>query len=105
MGDKGQIVFLLLILSQGAHSIEEYVTKLYAVFSPARFVSSLVSDNLALGFAVANALVAFELLCWVFPVRLGWRTARGFAWFLGDSGPGQQHQSLDPCVTARELLS
>lgn len=82
MQRKGQIVFLLLILAQGAHSIEEYITKLYAVFAPARFVSSLVSDDLALGFVVANAvLVTFGSWCWGFPVRLGWRAGRGIAWF------------------------
>jgi hypothetical protein len=43
-------VFLFLILTQAAHSIEEYVTRLYQVFAPARFVSSLISNNLALGF-------------------------------------------------------
>src|SRR5216683_1879357 len=50
------------ILAQGAHSIEEYVTKLYEVFAPGRFVSSLVSNDLALGFLVVNAaLVTFGL--------------------------------------------
>jgi hypothetical protein len=65
MRHNGRIVFLLLILSQGAHSIEEYITKLYGVFAPARFVRGPVSDDLALGFAVANvALVTFGLWCW-----------------------------------------
>jgi hypothetical protein len=31
VGHRGQIVFLFLILAQGAHSIEEYVTELYEV--------------------------------------------------------------------------
>ena len=44
MEHRGQLVFLLLILAQAAHSIEEYVSKLYEVFAPARFVSSLVSN-------------------------------------------------------------
>jgi hypothetical protein len=73
---------LLLILAQAAHSIEEYVTKLYEVFAPARFVASLVSNDLALGFLVANVvLVTFGLFCWAVPVRLGWRAARGLIWF------------------------
>jgi len=79
---QGQIVSLLLILSQGAHSIEKCVTKLYAVFVPARFASSLISDDLTLGFAVANAApVTFALWCRAFPMRLGWRAARSIAWF------------------------
>ena len=44
MEHRGQLVFLFLILAQAAHSIEEYVSKLYEVFAPARFVSSLVSN-------------------------------------------------------------
>ena len=75
-------MFLLLILAQAAHSVEEYLAKLYEVFAPARFVSGLISNDLALGFLVANAaLVAFGLWCWGVPVRSGWRAARGFAWF------------------------
>lgn len=48
-------MFLFLVITQAPHSIEEYVTRLYQVFAPARFVSSLVSNNLALGFVVVNA--------------------------------------------------
>jgi Protein of unknown function with HXXEE motif len=77
-----QRVFLLLILAQGAHSIEEYITKLWEVLAPARFVSSLVSSDLAVGFVVVNAaLVAFGLWCWAVPVRSGWHAARGLVWF------------------------
>jgi len=79
---KSKLVFLLLILAQGAHSIEEYFTKLYEVFPPARFVSSLVSSDLALGFLVVNAaLVIFGLWCWAVPVRSGWPAAPGLVWF------------------------
>lgn len=75
-------VFLLLILAQAAHSIEECVTKLYAVFPPARFVASLVSANPGLGFAIANVLlVAFGLWCWIFPVRKSWHVGPALIWF------------------------
>ena len=81
MENRSQFVFLFLILAQAAHSVEEYLTKLYEVLAPARFISGLISD-LAVGFLVANAaLVAFGLWCWVVPVRSGWPAARGFAWF------------------------
>jgi hypothetical protein len=60
---RSHLVFLFLILTQGAHSIEEYVTKLYEVFTPARFVSSLVSNDLAL------------LRCYCYSLR-GWRFSR-----------------------------
>jgi uncharacterized protein with HXXEE motif len=94
---KGQLVFLFLILAQGAHSVEEYVTRLYEVFAPARFVSSLVSHDLAVGFVVVNAaLVTFGLWCWAFPVRSGWHAARGLVWFwtILELGNGIGHSAL-----------
>jgi uncharacterized protein with HXXEE motif len=75
-------IFLCLILAQAAHSTEEYVTRLYMVFAPARFVSSLVSNDLTVGFLFVNAaLVAFGLWCWAVPVRSRWPVARGLVWF------------------------
>ena len=97
MEHRGRIVFLFLILAQGAHSIEEYVTRLYEVFAPARFVSSLVSHDLAVGFLVVNAvLVAFGLWCWAVPVRSGWHAARGLVWFwtILELGNGTGHSAL-----------
>lgn len=77
MQHRMKTVFLCLIPAQGAHSVEEWVTKLYDVFGPARLVASLVSHDLALGFAVANAvLVSIGLWWWAVPVRSEWRTAR-----------------------------
>ena len=77
-----QVVFLCLILAQAAHSAEEYITRLYDVFAPARFVSGLFSNNLTWGFAVGNTvLVGFGLWCWAVPIRSGWRSARGLMWF------------------------
>ena len=76
--------FGLLVLVQAAHSMEEYVTRLYDVLAPARAVASLVSSDLALGFAVANgALVAFGLWCWALPVRRGGGSGRAVAWGWG----------------------
>ncbi len=92
-----QLVFLFLILAQGAHSIEEYVAGLYEVFAPARFVSSLVSQDLALGFLVVNAaLVTFGLWCWAVPVRSGWPVAGGLVWFwtILELGNGIGHSTL-----------
>jgi hypothetical protein len=82
MDRRSRLAFGLLVLAQAAHSVEEYVTRLWEFFAPARFVSGLVSDDLALGFVVVNAsLVGFGLWCWAVPVRSGWRAARGLAWF------------------------
>jgi hypothetical protein len=81
MDTRSQFAFLLLILAQAAHSIEEYAFRLYDVFAPARFISSLVSSNLARGFAIANsALVIFGLWCYVARVRRGHRSAKVWVW-------------------------
>jgi hypothetical protein len=74
-------VFLLLVLAQTAHSIEEYTTGLYETLAFAGFVSGLVADDLGVGFAIINsAFIAFGLWCYFVPVRLGWPSARGWAW-------------------------
>jgi hypothetical protein len=60
-------------------------------------VSSFVSNDLALGFLVANAaLVTFGLLCWALPVRSGWRAASGLIWFwtILELGSGIAHAAL-----------
>jgi len=71
--------------------------KLYEVFAPARFVSGLVSDDLSTGFLIVNAaLVAFGIWCYVSPVRSGWPSARGLAWFwvVLELGNGVGHLGL-----------
>ena len=76
-----QATFLALIVTQAAHSTEEYVGRLYEVFAPARFVSGLVSHDLARGFLMANvALVLFGFWCFLWPVRRGWPSAVPLAW-------------------------
>ena len=73
-----QLTFLALVLTQAAHSVEEYIGRLYDVFLPARFVSGLISQNLEQGFIIFNvALVAFGLWCFIWPVRRHWATAGG----------------------------
>jgi len=79
---RQQLVFLLLILAQAVHSVEEYCTKLYEVFPLTRFASAVVSSDLARGFLILNvAIVTIGLFCWAVPVRLGWPIARGLMWF------------------------
>ena len=79
---RSQRLFLVLILAQAAHSVEEYVFRLYEVLAPARMISGLVSSNLALGFAAVNAaLVLFGVWCYVARVRNGNRSGRNWAWF------------------------
>lgn len=82
MNPRSRWTFLALVLAQAAHSIEEYVFRLYDVFAPARFISGLISEDLAVGFAIFNAgLVLFGLLCYVAWVRPGRPAAQAFAWF------------------------
>jgi len=95
--ERRRLIFLWLILAQGAHSIEGYVTRLYAVFPPARFVSGLISHNLAVGFLLVNvALVTFGLWCWAVPVRSRWLVAEALMWFwtLLELGNGIGHLFL-----------
>ena len=48
------------------------MTRLFEAFAPARFVSGLISEDLALGFAVVNAaFVGVGAWCYVGPVRAG----------------------------------
>jgi hypothetical protein len=92
-----QLVFLFLVLTQAAHSVEEYFLKLYEVFAPARFISSLISSNLSAGFLAANAaIVALAVWCWAIPVRSGSGSARGVVWFwvLLEFGNGVGHTAL-----------
>jgi hypothetical protein len=97
MHSRARTVFLWLIVAQAAHSIEEYVFRLYDVLAPARLISSLLSDDLARGFAIANTLlVVFGLACYVVSVRPGRRSARAAAWFWSvlELGNGISHTAM-----------
>jgi hypothetical protein len=97
MDPRSRAAFLALIAAQAAHSIEEYVFRLYEVFPPARFLSGLVSRDLALGFAVLNAsLLLLGAWCYLARVRPGHPSARAWAWFwtLLELGNGIGHAVL-----------
>ena len=75
-------LFLLLILAQAAHSVEEFAFRLYDRLAPARFVAETISADRQLGFAIGNIVIVLAgLLCWWAWVRPGRRGARGIAWF------------------------
>jgi len=79
--NRFRATFLSLVVTQAAHSIEEYVGRLYEVFAPARLVSGLISQDLARGFVIFNAtLVLFGFWCFFWPVRRGWPSAVPLAW-------------------------
>jgi hypothetical protein len=78
---RSRTTFLLLVLAQAAHSLEEIYAQLGAVFAPSRAVASLFSDDPATGFAIANALiVGFGAWCYGALVRRDAPSARGLAW-------------------------
>jgi len=94
MESQSKYAFLLLILTQAAHSVEEYVWRLYDVFAPARFVSGLVTNNPATGFVIFNTtLVLFGLWCYLARVRTGHRSAKAWVWLwiLIELGNGIGH--------------
>ena len=74
--------FLVLILCQALHSVEEYFTSLWDVLESARYISSLVSTNLALGFAIVNTtIVALGVWSYWIAVRLHKTYAQFVIWF------------------------
>ncbi|HXE90341.1 MAG TPA: HXXEE domain-containing protein [Terriglobales bacterium] len=76
-----QSAFGALVLTQAAHSAEEYVGRLWETFPPARFLSGLVSPDRELGFIVINvALIAFGVWCFFWPVRRRWPSATPLGW-------------------------
>ena len=76
-----KILFLLLVLVQGLHSIEEYYGKLWEVFIPAKYLTSLVSNNHEIGFLVINVgLFIFGLICWFFIINNKYLHIRIFIW-------------------------
>jgi hypothetical protein len=79
---RARTAFLLLVLAQAAHSLEECVFRLYDVFPPARLVSGLFGRDRATGFAAANVLlILFGLWCYAARVRRGRPGSRPLAWF------------------------
>jgi hypothetical protein len=79
---RTKAAFAALVLAQTAHSIEEYVGRLWESFPPARFLTGLISSDRELGFIVINtALVAFGVWCLLWPVRREWPSAAALMWF------------------------
>jgi len=94
MDSRARVAFLLLILSQAAHSVEEYAFRLFDVFPPAHFVSTMLSSNPARGFAIANVgIVLSGVFCYVSLVKPGHPAERAVAWFwlLLELGNGVGH--------------
>ena len=66
MNGRIRITFLLIVVVQGLHSIEEFFGKLWEVYAPAKFLSGLVSPHLQNGFIIINVgLFIILMLTWL----------------------------------------
>lgn len=75
--------FLLLILAQGVHSTEEYITRLWEVFYPARVISNMVSTNTETGFLIINiSLFVFGIFSWLIIAKKNNVTSQIIIWFF-----------------------
>ena len=82
MDSRNKIIFLILILVQGLHSVEEYIGRLWEIFPLARVLTSLISENLETGFLIFNiGFFIFGIWCWFFPVLRNYKYALGLIWF------------------------
>ena len=82
MLNRIKMTFLLLVLTQGLHSIEEYIGRLWEVYAPAKFLCSLVSKNPETGFLIINiGFFIFGLCCWFFTIRQNHLYTQGLIWF------------------------
>jgi hypothetical protein len=79
--DRVRGTFALLVLAQAAHSVEEYLGRLWEALLPPRVVSLVFSSDPERGFLVANVvIVVFGLWCCAWPVRRNWRIAPTLVW-------------------------
>ncbi len=79
---KPHATFGWLVVAQGAHSVEEYLGRLWESFPPARYITGVVSSDRELGFIVTNTcLIAFGVACFLWPVRRRWASAAALMWF------------------------
>lgn len=70
MNKSIRIIFLLLVLVQGLHSLEEFIGKLWEVYLPATYLSGLVSADLKTGFIIINVgLFLVLMLTWLATFR------------------------------------
>ena len=79
---RSKATFLALVAVQIAHSVEEYLGRLWDVFPPARFVTGLISEDRRFGFIAFNvALISFGIWCFLWPVLRRWSSAIAFMSF------------------------
>lgn len=78
---KTSMAYLLIVLSQGLHSLEEYTGRLWENFPPATFLCSLISDDLRTGFLIINiGLFVLGFAFWFFIVRHNYSYSNVIVW-------------------------
>jgi len=81
-------MFLLLVILQAIHSVEEFIFRLYERFPPMRFLYRNAPYLAKPAFAISNALLVFiGLICfyyWVQPARKG-ATVVVWIWIIIES--------------------
>lgn len=81
MNVRIKAVFLVLVILQALHSVEEYTGKLWEVFAPARLMSGLASANYEKGFIIINSgFFAFGIVSWLLTVKK-YIISRFFIWW------------------------
>ena len=82
MNNKVKWGFLVLVLIQALHSIEEYYGELWNVFPPATWLTGLISNDREFAFYIVNiGLFLFGLLSWLFIIRKDKPFAKTILWF------------------------
>ena len=75
------ILFLLLILAHAIHATEEYVGKLWEIYTPAIFICNLISSNPEKGFLIINSLfIIISLVYRGFSIRKNQPAAYPLLW-------------------------
>jgi len=83
MNKRIRITFLFLILNQGIHSVEEYITGLWEVFTPARIVSNIFSSDTEKGFIIINIFLFIAgIICWILISTRNGKKFLPFVWFF-----------------------
>ncbi len=81
MDQKSKAAFLVLVLLQAVHSVEEYAFKFYEVFPPAQWLNQAFPGIARPGFVAFNIfLMLFGLWCFFRRVVPSSLTARLWAW-------------------------
>lgn len=82
MNNRIRTTFLLLVITQAIHAIEEYFGRLWEVYAPAKFICNLLSSNPRTGFLIINILfISFSLLYWWSLVQRKPTSSPGLIWF------------------------